>query len=86
VVLQKSFFPYFVQSAKRITIDSITTYAAHIGKVASVLQQTVDLDNLSGGLSQAGSVTLSLPPDNQVMTQILSQQVYLVLNYHFGMS
>lgn len=86
VVLQRSYFPYFVQSAKRITIDSVTTYAANNGKVASVLQQTVDLDHLSGGLSQAGSATLSLPPDKQVMAQILSQQVYLVLNYHFGMS
>jgi hypothetical protein len=39
VVLQKSYFPYFVQS-----------------------------------------------PDKQVMAPILFQQVYLVLNYHFGMS
>jgi len=86
VVLQKDYFPYFVQSARRITIDSVTTYAGNNGKVESALQQTVDLDNLSAGLSQAGSATLSLPPDKQVMTQVLSQQVYLVLNYHFGMS
>jgi hypothetical protein len=86
VVLQKSYFPYAVQSARRITIESVTTYAANNGKVSSVLQQTVDLDDLSSSLSQAGSATLSLPPDNQVMTQNLSQQVFLVLNYHFGTS
>ena len=86
VLLQKSYFPYSVQSARRITIDSVVTYAGNNGKVASVTQQSVSLDNLSSGLSQAGSATLSLPKDNQVMTQSSSQQVFLVLNYHFGMS
>ena len=71
---------------KRITIDSVTTYASNNGKVASQSQLTGELDNLSAGLSQAGSATLSLPPDKQVLAPILSQQVYLVLNYHFGMS
>jgi hypothetical protein len=33
-----------------------------------------------------GNVTLSLPSDNQVMKQMLSKQVYLVLTYHFGIS
>jgi hypothetical protein len=86
VVLQKIYFPYFAQSAKRITVDSVTTYAAYNGKVASVQQQAVDLDNLSASLNQTGSATLSLQQDNQVVTPVLSQQVYLVLNYHFGNS
>ena len=86
VVLQRSYFPYAVQSAKQITIDAITTYAANSGKVASVQQQTIDLDNLSSSLSQAGSATLSLPQDNQVLSPLLPQQVFLVLNYHFGTS
>jgi len=85
-VLQRSYFPYAVQSAKVLTVDSVTTYAANNGKVASVQQQTVDLGNLSSGLTQSGSATISLPADNQVMTQVLSQQVFLVLNYHFGVS
>ena len=84
VVLQKSYFPYAVQSAKRLTIDSITTYAGS-NKVFSV-QQNVNFGNLSSNLTQSGSMTLSLPSDNQVMTQVLSQQVFLVVNYHFGMS
>jgi Tc toxin complex TcA C-terminal TcB-binding domain len=83
-VLQKSYFPYAVQSAKRITIDSVTAYAASNGKVVSS-QQTLDLDDLSSGLNQAGSATLSLQADN-VMIRNLSQQVFLVLTYHFGMS
>jgi Tc toxin complex TcA C-terminal TcB-binding domain len=86
VVLQKSFFPYAVQSAKLLTIDAVATYSANSGKIASVLQQAVDLNSLSSSLSETGSATLSLPADNQVMTQVLSQQVYLVLTYHFGIS
>jgi hypothetical protein len=86
VVLQKSYFPYAVQSARRITIDSITTYAASGVKVASVAQSGVDLDNLSSNLTGVGSANLDLPKDPQVMTPVLSQQVFLVLQYHFGMS
>jgi hypothetical protein len=86
LVLQKNYFPYAVASARRLTIDSIVTYAGVNGKVVPVTQQSVDLGNLSTGLSQAGSATLSLPQDSQVMTQVSSQQVFLVLNYHFGMS
>jgi hypothetical protein len=86
VVLQKSYFPYAVQSARRLTVDSVTTYAGVNGKIASVTQQSVDLGNLSASLSKTGSATLSLPQDSQVMIQASSQQVFLVMNYHFGMS
>jgi hypothetical protein len=86
LALQKSYFPYAVQSARRLTVDSITAYAGLNGKVASVAQQTVDLGNLSAGLSKTGSAILSLPSDNQVMIRSSSQQVFLVLNYHFGMA
>jgi hypothetical protein len=86
VVIQKSYFPYAVQSAKVLKIDSVATYAANNGKIASVQQTTVDLNSLSSSLTQTGNATLSLPSDNQVMTQVLSQQVYLLLTYHFGVS
>jgi len=86
VFIQKSFFSYAVQSAKVLTIDSVATYAANNGKVTSILQQSVDLDSLSSSLTEMGGATLSLPSDNQVMTQVLAQQVYLVLTYHFGVS
>jgi hypothetical protein len=46
-----------------------------------------DLAGLSAGLSGAtGQATLSLPGDAAVMTRDLSQQVFLVLPYHFGNS
>jgi hypothetical protein len=87
VVLQTSYFPYAVQSARRITIDSVTAYAAASGaKVASVAQTNVNLDDLSSNLTAVGSATLTLPQDNQVMTAVLTQEVFLVLQYHFGMS
>ncbi len=86
LVLQRSYFPYAVQSARRVTIDSITTYAGVNGKVAPVTQQSIDLGNLSSGLSKTGSSTLSLSQDSQVMTRVNAQQVFLVLNYHFGTS
>jgi len=86
VVIQKSYFPYAVQSAKVLTIDSVATYAGSNGKIASLLQQTVDLDSLSSSLTGTGSATLSLLADSQVVTQVLTQQVYLVLTYHFGVA
>ena len=53
---------------------------------AVMLLSGVDLDNLSSSLSSAGSATLSLPADPQVIKPVLSQQVFLVFQYHFGMS
>lgn len=84
VVLQKSYFPYAVQSARQLTVDSITAYASSRGKVASA-SQTVP-DGFSAALSGTGSAVLSLPADPNVMRPSASQQVYLVLQYHFGMS
>ncbi len=87
VVIEDQLFPTAVQSARRITIDSVTTYAAASGgKVASVAQTNVNLDDLSSNLTAAGNATLTLPQDNQVMTTVLTQQVFLLLQYHFGMS
>ena len=86
VVLQKSYFPYAVQSARRITIDSVTTYAASGAKIASFSHNSnVNLDDLSSNLTAVGSANLILPQD-QVMTPVLTQQVFLVLQYHFGIS
>jgi Tc toxin complex TcA C-terminal TcB-binding domain len=86
VTLEKQYFPYMVQSAKKVTIDGLTLYAANAGKVESVTP-TVDLGALSTSLSNAtGTASLILPSDSTVMTWNLSQQVFLVLQYHFGMS
>ncbi len=84
VTLEKRFFPYAVQGAKKLTIDSLTLYAESDGKVASVAP-TVDLGALSTALSStAGSSPVSLAGDATVLTQDLTQQVFMVLQYHFG--
>ena len=86
VTLQKQFFPYAVDSARNVTIDTLTLYADGAGTVASVTP-AVDLAGLSAGLSSStGAAPLSLPGDGTVMTRDPSQQVFLVLQYHFGMS
>jgi Tc toxin complex TcA C-terminal TcB-binding domain len=86
VTLEKQFFPYSVQSAAKLTIDSLTLYAESAGSVASVTP-AIDLGGLSAGLSgAAGQAVLALPGDSTVMIGELSQQVFLVLQYHFGIS
>ena len=86
VTLEKQFFPYAVQSARKLTIDALTLYAESAGTVASVTP-AADLAGLSAGLSGAtGQALLDLPADSTVLTRDLSQQVFLVLQYHFGNS
>jgi hypothetical protein len=86
VTLEKQYFPYAVQSARKLAIDALTLYAERAGAIASITP-TVDLAGLSASLSGAtGEASLSLPGDGAVMTQDLSQQVFLVLQYHFGIS
>lgn len=86
VTLDKQFFPYYVQGARKLTIDSLTLYAGSSGTLASVTPST-DVGALSVGLSGAtGQASLSLPADGTVMTRELPQQVFLVLQYHFGNS
>ena len=85
VTLDKQFFPYYVQGARYLTIDSLTLYAGNSGTLASVIP-SADLTALSGGLSTTGQAPLTLPPDSMVMTRDLPQQVFLVLQYHFGIS
>jgi len=86
VTLDKQFFPYYVQGARTVTIDSLTLYAGSSGALASV-GPSVDLAALSAGLNGAtGQASLTLPADGTVMTRDLPQQVFLVLQYHFGSS
>jgi hypothetical protein len=85
VQLRKTYFPYAVQGAKHLTLDSVTTYAGGSdGTQIASIQQIVDLAAMSAGLTELGTALLSLPADPQVVTRAQSQQVYLVLNYHFG--
>ena len=85
VTLDRQFFPYYVQSATKLTIEGLTLYAGSAGELASVTPPT-DLAGLSTGLSTTGQASLSLPADGTVMTRELPQQVSLVLQYHFGTS
>jgi hypothetical protein len=86
VTLEKQYFPYVVQSARKLTIDGLTLYAANGSKLAQVTPN-VDLGALSSGLAAAaGTAAISLPPDSMVLLRQQSQQVFLVLQYHFGMS
>lgn len=69
-----------------MTIASLTLYAGSSGALASV-GPLVDLAALSAGLNGAtGQASLTLPADGTVMTRDLPQQVFLVLQYHFGSS
>ena len=86
VTLEKQFFPYMVQSAQKLTIDSVTLYAAHDGAIAPVTPlNAAALAALSAGLSGTTmSASLTLPADSTVLTRDQTQQVFLVLTYHFG--
>ena len=88
VTLEKQYFPYAVQNAKVLGIDAVALYAESAGKVASVTPLSpTELTALTQGLtSTAGQASLSLPSDDTVMTRDQSQQVFLVLQYHFGTS
>jgi hypothetical protein len=84
--LGKQLFPYAVQGAKKLTVDSLTLYAGSNGKLVPV-SPTADLAALSAGLSgPSGEAALTLPADGTVLTRGPSAQVYLLLQYHFGMS
>jgi hypothetical protein len=90
VTLAKSFFPYAVQAAADLTIDSLTLYtgvpatAAAPPSLASVIPQGTDLAALSAALtSAAGESQVALPTDGSVLTRDLAKQVFLVMQYHF---
>jgi hypothetical protein len=83
-VLEKQYFPYIAQGAKKLTIDNIALYAANGDKVASItLNNLVAAANASLALP-AANATLNLPADANVLIRAQQQQVFLALQYHFG--
>jgi hypothetical protein len=74
-----------VQSAKQVSVDALTLYAASAGKVASVTQPNVGITLPATFSGAAWTAPLSLPSDTTVMTRDPSRQVFLLLKYHFGM-
>jgi hypothetical protein len=99
VTLQKDYFPYAVQNARNLVIDAVTLFADVGGQVNShsLPQSVVDSATLSSGLSAPGgaavlslpsvdiAAVLSLPSGYVFTTRDLSRQVFLVLQYHFGL-
>jgi hypothetical protein len=83
VTLQRDYFPYIVQSAKSVSIGSLTLYASVAGKIAPLTPSSVNLHDLSASLT-AGAGTVDLPYDAQVMTRVAAQQVFLVIQYRFS--
>jgi hypothetical protein len=90
VMLEKRYFPYAAQSARKLDIDPpLTLYAAGSdGKVASAAL-SIDTNVLSDGLNgSTGAATLKVPYSDtnvqRVMTRDPAQQVFLVLPYSFG--
>lgn len=82
VALEKQFFPYFAQGARKLTVDSLTLYAANGEKVASITPNV----SLAAMQPLSTSATLSLPLDPNVLTRSQGQLVFMVLLYHFGNS
>jgi hypothetical protein len=81
--LTKDLFPYMVQSATQISLDTLTLNAGVAGGVTS-RTPVVDLGALSSALNAAaGTASLSLSSDATVMTRDPNQQVFLILQYHF---
>jgi Tc toxin complex TcA C-terminal TcB-binding domain len=84
--LEKSYFPYFAQGARRLTVDALTLYAANSEKVASTTPlNAAALAAVNTGLATpAADAILSLPPDTNVLVRQQDQLVFMVLRYHFG--
>jgi hypothetical protein len=82
--LEKSCFPYMVQGARKLTVDSLVLYAAKSGKVASITPK-IDLGAMTSSLAlPAASAAISLPADPSVLIRDQQQQVFMILQYHFG--
>jgi hypothetical protein len=82
VTLEKQYFPYAVQSAKKLSVDGLTLYAPGERPISPL----TSFDSLTHDLNTGGTATLALPPDSKVMTRDLTQQVFLVLQYSFVMA
>jgi hypothetical protein len=78
--------PYIAQSAKKLTIDGLSLYAANGDKVAVTTPlpaSGIAAANTSLALA-AASATLVLPSDPGVLVRQQEQLVFMALQYHFG--
>jgi hypothetical protein len=83
--LTRDHFPYLVQKAAKITVDSITLFAAD-GNGTKAISVTPDtkLDVLSDALEKNGASVVSLKADPAVMLRDQTRQVFMVVRYHFA--
>ena len=86
VTLEKLYFPYIAQGARKLTVDSLSLYAANGDKVAVTTPLAASgLAAVNTGLaSPAASAALTLTPDPAVLIRQQEQLVFMVLQYHFG--
>jgi len=85
VTLQQAYFPYAVQSAKTITINSLGLYTASEGKRVPVpCTMSPMLDAMGSALVSPGSVQVTLGLDPATVTP--TQQIYMLLEYQFTVS
>jgi hypothetical protein len=86
-MLRKDHFPYMVQSAKTLNIDTLTLYSESGGRPNPVTPN-VGLDALSTGLSgTSGAATLTLlRSDLAALTGDPSREVFLVLQFSCSFS
>jgi hypothetical protein len=84
--LEKSYFPYFVQGARKLTVDALTLFSANGEKVASTSPlNATGLAAVNTGLGgAAGGAVLTLPADPVVLVPDQDQLVFMVLRFHFG--
>jgi hypothetical protein len=84
VILQQDYFPYAVQNAMSITLDSLTLYIGSDGtRISTTPQPVTPLDKMASSLTSSGSALLSIPADPQVLTQTPAAQIFLLIQYHF---
>jgi hypothetical protein len=86
VVLEKQYFPYIAQGARKLMIDSLSLFASNADKVAVTTPLPASgIAALNASFATAAaSATLALPSDPSVLVRNQEQLVFMVLQYHFG--
>jgi hypothetical protein len=78
--LRRIHFPYFTRSGT-IQISGVRLYALADATLTATTLGDLDLDALSGGLSQEPGADLTLPADPQVLVRDDAREVFLLISY-----
>ena len=79
--LQKSFFPYFVQSATSISISAVRLFAKNGNDLAATTLTEASVSALKEPLNLAGAASLNLAADASVLVREAQRQVFVVIQY-----